>query len=151
MATLNMYWYGRGVEAFKNGSVDWENDTIKVALLTSTYTPNQGTDQFFNGISTDEIAAGNGYTAGGETLGTKTLTYDSGGLHVTLDAADVSWDPSTITARYAVIYVDGATPGTDDFLIGYGDAGADQSSDNAAFSIEWNADGILRSTATAQS
>ena len=146
MATLNMYWYGRGIEAFKNGSVDWEADTIKVALMGSAYTPSQGSDQFFNDISADE-ASGSGYTAGGETLANATLTYDSANSRVTLDGDNVVWDPSTITARYAVIYRDGATPGTDDFLIGYGDAGSDQTSSGSPFTIEWNASGILRSTA----
>ena len=148
MATLNVFWYGRGVEAFKDGSVDWEADTIKVALLAAAYTPDQGTHQFFDDVDANEVS-GSGYTAGGETLGTKTLTYDSAGLHVTLDAADVSWDPSTITAQYAVIYKDTGTAGTSP-LIAYGDAGTEQSSDGAAFTIEWNSDGILRSTATAQ-
>lgn len=144
MATLNMYWYGRGVEAFKDGSVDWEADTIKVALLDAAHTPDQGGDALFTDVSGDEIS-GSGYTAGGEDLTAKTLSYDAAGLHVTLDAADVSWDPSTITAQYAVIYKE-----TGGQLIAYGDAGSEQSSDNAAFTIEWNADGILRSTAAAQ-
>lgn len=148
MATLNMYWYGRGVEAFKNGSVDWESDTINVALLVASHTPDQGTHQFFDDVSADETS-GDGYTAGGQALANKTLTYDSTGLHVTLDADNVTWDPSTISAQYAVIYKTG-TAGTDDFLIAYGDAGSEQSSENDAFSIEWNADGILRSAATAQ-
>jgi len=149
MATLNMYWYGRGVEAFKNGSVDWEADTIKVALLGSAHTPDQGAHQFFNEIAADEVS-GSGYTAGGATLMNATLTYDDVNLRVTLDGDNVTWDPSTITAQYAMLYREGATPGVDDYLIGYGDAGSEQSSDGAAFTIEWNAAGILRSTATAQ-
>lgn len=50
----------------------WASDTIKVALLTSSYTPNYDTHDFFDDI-TNEVT-GTGYTAGGATLGSKTVT-----------------------------------------------------------------------------
>lgn len=145
---LNMYWYGRGLEAVKTGAVDWGTDTIKVALLEAAYTPAQGTHQFFADVSASE-ASGAGYTAGGATLANRAQSYDAANLRVVLDADDVSWDPSSITAQYVVVYKDTGSPATSP-LIGYGDAGAPQTSDGAAFSIEWNTDGIFRTTATAQ-
>lgn len=147
MATLNVAWYGRGLEAFKNGDVDWEADTIKVALLDAAHTPDQGADQFWADVEGDEVS-GTGYTAGGETLTTPSLTYVPAERRVVLDGDDVDWDPSSITAQYVVIYKDTGSAATSP-LIGLGDAGAAQTSDGAPFSIEWSADGILRVTATA--
>jgi hypothetical protein len=54
---------------------DWDTDTIKVALTTSTYVPDIDVHDFFNDV-TNEVT-GTGYTAGGATLATPTLTYDT--------------------------------------------------------------------------
>ena len=118
------------------------SQTIKVALCTSSYTPNQATHDYFDDI-TNEVANGNGYTTGGATLGTKTCALAS--LVTTFDAADTSWTASTITARYAIIYYASGTASTS-LLIGYVDFGADQVSSNGTFQITWNASGIFTLT-----
>ncbi len=133
--------YGSFPAKLANKEIDWDSDTIKVALATSTYTPAQDTHDYFNDI-TNEVT-GTGYTAGGATLASKTVTYTSGTNTQAFDAADTSWASSTITARYAVIY--DSTPGTaaTNPLIGYVDFGADVSSTAAAFTITWDAGGIF--------
>ena len=118
------------------------SQTIKVALCTSSYTPNQATHDYLDDI-TNEVANGNGYTTGGATLGTKTCAVAS--LVTTFDAADTSWTASTITARYAIIYYASGTAATS-LLIGYVDFGADQVSSNGTFQITWNASGIFTLT-----
>jgi hypothetical protein len=125
-----------------NKEIDLDTDTIKVALATSTYTPSQTTHDYFNDI-TNEVT-GTGYTAGGATLASKTVTTSS--LTFTFDAADTSWASSTITARYAIIYVSTGTASTS-ALIAYVDFGADVVSSGAAFSITWDATGIASFTA----
>jgi len=117
------------------------DQTIKVALCTSSYTPAQDTHDYFDDI-TNEVT-GTGYTAGGATLGTKTNTVSA--KVTTFDAADTSWTTSTITARYAILYYATGTPGTS-LLIGYIDFGADQSSSSGTFQITWNASGIFTIT-----
>lgn len=133
--------YGSFPAKLANKEIDWDSDTIKVALATSTYTPNQDTHDYFNDI-TNEVT-GTGYTAGGATLGSKTVNYTSGTNTQAFDAADTSWTTSTITARYAIIY--DATPGTaaTNPLIGYVDFGADVSSTAGTFTITWDAAGIF--------
>ena len=116
--------------------------TVKVALCTSTYTPSQDNHTSFNDI-TNEVT-GAGYTAGGATLSTKTVTYS--GAVTTFNADDVSWTSSTITARYAIIYDATPAAATDKKLIGYVDFGADMSSSNSTFQIVWNASGIFTVT-----
>jgi len=136
--------YGNFLLKALNKEVDFDTDTIKVALLTSSYTPNQDTHDYFNDVSTYEVT-GTGYTAGGITLASKTATYDSGTNVIVLDAADVTWSSSTITARYAVVYDSTGTSSTS-ALIGYVDFGSDQSSTNGNFTITWDSTGIVRIT-----
>ncbi len=108
--------------------------------------PNQDTHDYFDDVNTYEVSGATGYTAGGITLSSKTSTYDSANNVIILDAADVTWSSSTITARYAVVYDDSpATNGTKP-LIGYVDFGSDQSSTNGNFTITWDATGIVRIT-----
>jgi hypothetical protein len=143
MATTKTY--GSLITKAFNKEVDFDTDTIKVALLSSSYTPNQDTDDYFNDVSTYEVS-GTGYTAGGATLASKTVGYTSGTNVTKFDAADVSWTSSTITARYAVVYVATGTASTS-ALIGYVDFGSDQSSSSGTFSIVWDAAGIFTTTA----
>jgi len=137
--------YGQFLAKALNKEVDWDSDTIKVALLTSSYTPNQDTHDYFDDVSTYEVS-GTGYTAGGQTLGSKTVTYDSANNVIVLDAADTTWSSSTITARYAVVYDDSGATAASKALIGYVDFSSDQSSTNGNFTITWDATGIVRIT-----
>lgn len=135
--------YGNFLVKALNKEVDWDTDTIKVALCTSSYTPNQDTHDYFNDV-TNEVT-GTGYTAGGNTLASKTITYDDANNVIILDAADTTWASSTITARYAVVYASTGTASTSP-LIGYVDFGSDQSSTNGNFTITWDSTGIVRVT-----
>jgi hypothetical protein len=137
--------YGNFLAKALNKEVDWDSDTIKVALLTSSYTPNQDTHDYLDDVSSFEVT-GTGYTTGGSTLGSKTVTYDGTNNVVILDAADVTWSSSTITARYAVVYDDAGANAASKALIGYVDFGSDQSSTNGNFTITWDSTGIVRIT-----
>lgn len=138
-------WYGKAFLAMLNKEIDWTADTIKVQLHTSSYTPDQDTHDYHDDL-TNEVANGNGYTTGGATLGSATIAYNGTTNVVKLDGADASWTSSTITARYAVI-VD-TTPGSSatNPLLGYVDFGADVSSTNGTFSINWASTGIFTIT-----
>jgi hypothetical protein len=137
--------YGLGMKSLASKLANLSSDTLKVSLHTSTYAPNQDTHQFQSDL-TNEVT-GTGYTAGGQALTSVTLTYTAATNVLMLDAADVSWASSTITARYAVVY--DATPGTaaTNPLICYVDFGADVSSTAATFQIVWDAAGIVTFTA----
>lgn len=137
--------YGQFVQAAFNKEIDFDSDTIKVALLTNAYTPDQDAHNYYDDVVAHEVV-GTGYTAGGNTLANKTNTYDSATNVIKLDADDTTWASSTITARYAVIY--DATPATNATrpLIGFVDFGSDQSSSNGNFTITWDSTGIVRVT-----
>ena len=137
--------YGNALVKALNKEIDWDSDTIKVALVSSTYTPDQDAHDYWDDVSANEVT-GTGYTAGGAALATKTITYTGATNVIKLDADDTSWTSSTITARYAVIYdaspvADSAKP-----LLGYVDFGQNESSSNGTFTIAWNASGIFTIT-----
>lgn len=138
-------WYGQAIAKAFNKEIDWDSDTIKVSLHTSSYTPNQDTHEYTDDL-TNEVANGNGYTTGGATLGNKTLGYTGGTNVIKFDGDDVSWTSSTITARYAVIYDDTPATAATKPLLGLVDFGADVSTTNGTFAITWNANGILTIT-----
>lgn len=118
---------------------------VKVALCTSTYTPNQDTHNDFADITNEVVGAG--YAAGGAALATKAVTYAS---RVTkFDADDVEWAASTITARYAIVYDSEPVAEGDECLICWIDFGEDKSSVDGTFKITWNASGIFTTTVAA--
>lgn len=124
-----------------NGSIDLDTDTIKVALVTSTYTPNQDTHTKFSDI-TNEVS-GTGYTAGGATLANKAVTADNTDNEGVFDADDVTWSTSTITARGAVLYKSRGGAASADELICYIDFTTDKSSTAGNFTLQWNSEGII--------
>ena len=134
-------WYGKAFLSILNKEIDLGSDTIKVMLCTSSYTPDQDTHDYKDDV-TNEVS-GAGYTAGGATLGSVTVTYTAGSNTITFDAADTTWSSATITARYAVVYDDTAT---NDPLLLYVDFGADVTSTGGNFTITWNASGIATIT-----
>lgn len=143
MATTKTY--GLLITAAFNKEVDFGTDTIKVALVTSSYTPNQDTHDYWDDVSANEIT-GTGYTAGGATLASKTIGYTSGTNVTKFDADDVSWTTSTLTARYAVVYLSTGTASTSP-LIAYVDFATDQSSSSGTFTVTWSSSGIFTTTA----
>jgi|688.fasta_scaffold449644_3 hypothetical protein len=105
---------------FLQGGADLTTNTIKCALVTSSYTPNQDTDDAWADVSANEIAGAHGYTTGGATVTTPVLTEITKGFR--FDSDDVSWTASGsgIAAwRYAVFYISGTVEGITNPLLGY--------------------------------
>lgn len=135
--------YAPYVAKVNNKEIDFDTDTIKVALATSSYTPSQTTHDYFNDI-TNELTTASGYTAGGATIASKTVTLAT--LTQQFDAADTSWTFSAlVTFRYAIVYVSTGTSSTSP-LIGYIDFGADQTPNGVVYTIQWAATGIFTGT-----
>lgn len=137
--------YGSFLVKALNKEVDFDTDTIKIALVSSSYTPNQDTHDYWDDVVANEVS-GTGYTAGGQALTSKSVSYDSASNVIVLDAADAVWSSSTITARYAVIYDDAGATTAQKVLLGYIDFGSDQSSTNGNFTVTFDSTGIVRIT-----
>ena len=96
--------------------------TVKVALVTSAWTPDTSVtgNSVWADMSANEIAAGNGYTAGGVALASMVAIVISGGYK--FSSASPSWTASggNIPAfRYAVLYIVGTLWGMTNPVIGY--------------------------------
>jgi len=96
--------------------------TVKIALVSSAWTPDSSVtgNSVWADMSANEIAAGNGYTAGGAALASMVATAISGGYK--FSSASPSWSASggNIPAwRYAVIYVSGTLWGMTNPVVGY--------------------------------
>lgn len=137
--------YSKMFAAAFNEEHDLLDDTIKVALVTSTYTPDQDVHDYFNDITNEVV--GTGYSAGGAAIANDTFTYTAGSNLYTYDGDDVSWASSTITARTAIVY--NSTGGGADAsrgLICYQQESGDIVSTNGTFTVAWNASGIFTIT-----
>lgn len=124
----------------QDGSIDLDTDTIKVMLVTASYTPNQDTHTRRSDV-TNEVT-GSGYTSGGAALAGKAVTQDNTDNEGVFDATDLTWATATLTARAAVIYRDSGAAATDELIV-YVDFGADKTSTGDDFKIIWDAEGII--------
>lgn len=137
-----------GEAAGDAGQMDFLSDTIKATLHTTTYAPNLDTNEV-KADATNELTTANGYTAGGVTLGTKTITYNATGNVTTLSAADFSWTASggSLVFRYVVFWDDTPTVPADP-LIGFMDDTGVTLASGSTYTVDITASGLLTVTPT---
>jgi hypothetical protein len=130
------------------GTIDLDDaaaGAFKLMLLGAGYTFS-GTHTTVSDVVANEIANGNGYTAGGKALTNITLTL--AGAVATFDADDVEWTAAggSISARYAVLFYDAGAAGNSQrelmALVDFGQV--ETAAAGAPFKIIWPATGILR-------
>ncbi len=87
--------YGKGKEKLLTAAINLSSDTIKVALLTSAYSPNLSTDEFHSTIAAYIVGTP-------QTLASKTITLG------VFDAADITYAAVTAgsTVSRLAIYKD---------------------------------------------
>lgn len=83
-----------------NGAQNFSADTFKIALYTSAATLSNATTAY---TTSNEVATGGGYTAGGNTLTVSQLPTSTGNVAF-ISFANSSWSNATITAAGALIY-----------------------------------------------
>lgn len=140
--------FAKFILGMANKEIDILDDSIKVALTTVTYVPNQDTHDYYNDV-TNELATANGYTATGQALTTDVFTTT---LNVaTYDADNTVWTSSGagFTARIAVTY--DSTPATDATrpLLWWMDFGQDETaSGGGTMTLNYAAGGLFTCTST---
>jgi hypothetical protein len=115
-------------EELLKGVHDFENDTFKMALYTSSATLDASTTAY---TVTNEVS-GTGYTAGGQDLDSPTVTLS--GTTAFVDFADETWTGASITARGALIY--NSTAGGNPAVAVF-DFGADKTSTTGDFVVQF--------------
>lgn len=135
--------YGLGMKATVIGSIDWDTDTLKWTLHTSTYTPNQDTHDFYDD-ATNELATAVGYTSGGLTASGVAVTYDSASQQVRLDFTDPAWTFTGAgpTWRYMVLRKSRGGAASADELLAYVDWGASVTN-TGSYSLVLDPTGLL--------
>ena len=106
-----------------------QSNTLKVILVSSSQNVSAGGPNTYASV-TSQLANGNGYTTGGETLATVSVsTVDSSGV---VDFADVSWSSATFSANGCVIYNDSHSSKS---VIAVYDFGGEKSATNGEFKL----------------
>lgn len=118
------------IEDSAKGSIDFDTDTIKIMLVSSSYTPDKLTHTKRSSV-TNEVS-GAGYTTGGTTC-TCTATKSTANNEITLTFGAVNWPTASITARGAVYYKSRGGASSADELIAYNDFGTNITSAGATF------------------
>lgn len=127
-----------------DGTIDLDTHSFKVML--SNTAPTAGTNTVKADIT--EISAGNGYTAGGNTLGTVTWTETGAGTGIwqwtTADSVWTASGGSIATFRYVIVYDDTPTSPADP-LVGYLDYGSGVTiTTGNTFTVDVGANGWFR-------
>ena len=114
-------------------------DTLKVTLHTA-YTPSQAHEDWAD-VSGTEYGTGVGYTAGGKTLGSQTVSIDTSAHRGELDGADVAWTalgPLTpATPSDAILWNDTPDTPLTDPLIGYWELGT-TATNGGDYTLQWS-------------
>lgn len=124
--------YNSAIDDMARGAIDFDTDTFKIMLVTSSYTPDKDTHDRRDDV-TNEVT-GTGYSTGGSTIAC-TVTKDTANDKVTLQFASTSWPSSTINARAAVVYKSRGGASSADELVFYNDFDADVSTTSGTFTV----------------
>ena len=118
-----------------NGDHDITNDTVNLALFTSSATLNANTTAY---ATTNEVGASGTYAAGGATLQSATVGLTKTSVTAStafVDFADLSFTSATISAQAALIYNRSST--ATNAAIAVLDFGGVKTSTNGTFTIQF--------------
>jgi hypothetical protein len=139
---ITVAFYGLTMEKVAEqvgNDVNYLTGTVELSLHTNTYSPNRDTHDFMDD-ATNELS-GNGYAR--QTLGSKTITYDTASDQVRWDAADSTFSFSAgNTWRHGVISINTAGAASTDPLYALLTWDSDQTV-STTYTLQWDAAGIL--------
>lgn len=124
--------YNSMLHDISTGSIDFDTDTFKCMLVTSSYTPSKSHSK--RSDITNEVT-GTGYTTGGNVATAAVALINNTSNLQDISWSITSWTSSTITARGAVVYKARGGASSADELVGYLDFVTDQSSSGGTFTV----------------
>lgn len=128
--------YNNAIDNAARGTIDFDTDTFKVMLVTSSYVPNKDTHEFRSDV-TNEVGNSGTYASGG-SASVATVTLDTANDRVDITFASVNWTSATISAAAAVIYKSRGGAATADELVAYVDFLGTVSSTNGTFTVTFS-------------
>jgi hypothetical protein len=135
--------YNHIAKILADNTLDWGGDQLRLALLSSAYTPS-AEHTVWADVSAHEIS-GTGYTSGGFALSNQTVSRSTGTTKCNAD--DYSISGVVGSARYGVVYADVTRNGLVKplvTLILFDSTPADVAFDGNTFPVFWNSDGIVK-------
>lgn len=141
-------WYVEGLAACLDGTIDLDDDTIKVMLVDNNYTFDTDHD-YVDDISGDEITATN-YTGGFGGAGRKTATIviqaDTTNDRVEVVLSDLTWSSLGGAANDTVggaVLIKEVTADSDSIPIAFWDL-TDTTTNGGDFTLDFSSDGNLQ-------
>lgn len=125
------YWAGLAMKDITAGTVILQGRTFG-AMLTVGETFNQDTDHFRSDVG-NELASATGYTYGGATVTSSTVTYDAATNEVRWDFDDPTWTSSSFSASQMWIYNRRGGTSSADELVMYVEFGGTQTVSSGTF------------------
>lgn len=130
--------YTKGLEQLGLGNIDLEGDTIKLAPMATSYTPNYNTDQFWSDVSAS-LASG----ATAITLTSLTFDIDTGNSRVEFNSADISESNQTFSTDKFIIYKDTGVDSTSPLIACIEFTEGTLSPVDGTFAVTVNAEGFF--------
>lgn len=135
-------FYNNYFEELGKGNINYSANTFKLMLVTTSYTPDVDTHAFRSDVTGE--ASGTGYTAGGQTVDSVTITQDNTNNRAVVDFADETFSAVTLTNVNAAILYKSTGVSSTDILIAYIEfAEGAQSTVANDFIVQPNASGVL--------
>jgi len=129
--------YNNAKEQFFLKVFDFVNDTFKLMLVNNGHSLDIDGDSTYADVSGDE-EAGDGYTAGGETVTSKSVTQDNSNDRAAFDFDNVTWNSLDVgTPGYAILYDDTAS----DYLVVAWELG--RASNGGDYTVQIHSDGAI--------
>lgn len=152
MAVGDILWFNQAALDLGNKLHDLSSDQLKVGLINSAVTPDETTADPRWGaggstnLSSNEVATGASYAAGGPSLASVTWALQSGNPELRANAVVVAQDAGGFTdARWGIIY---NNTDAGKRAIGFVDLGSARSIVGGPLTLDWNGASniILRAT-----
>jgi len=122
MAEGDVVVYNDFFEQVLKGTHDLSSDAITLTLHTG-YTPDIDTHQVWADVSATEYTTANGYTAGGQTLDSLSVTQDNDNDRAIFDADDETWTSlgalSPATPSHAILWNNTPSSPADPLILCY--------------------------------
>lgn len=139
------FLYNKAKAEILRGNIPWVSSTLKMMLVTASYSPNPDHD-FVSSASGNELS-GTGYIAGfggsgRHTLTGKTVTEDDSNDRAVADADDVTWLAINAGTAAAGIIIKEVTSDADSILVAYMDI-ADVATNGGDLSLQFNIAGVF--------
>ena len=134
--------YHNALAELGNGGLDFDTDTLKVILVTDSYTPDVD-HAALTDVNTNELSEANGYLTGGDEV-TGSVTDSDANDNVMYDITNPTWTAaggSIGPCRYAILYSD--THATDAVIYCFDLTSNRTAEDGADFTITIDTDGLF--------